>query len=159
VAWEAAPPAEVLPPQSEADLLIDRVLETGGRPLLPDDRDAEKAHERLVRMSLKSPKRPSGKKLEIHSTSRWGYGPPKEIILVEHFDDDVKPAAVPVPVRLEKHHPAVKAFLDDKEWQYVTNEHLARTARILRAIAAEAPKRGIEVLSEEQARRVRITTG
>jgi hypothetical protein len=73
-------------------------------------------------------------------------------MLVEHFDDYVDPAAVPVPVRVEKYHPAVKAFLDDKEWQYVTKAHLARAARILQAIATEAPKRGIAVLRAKQAR-------
>lgn len=27
---------------------------------------------------------------------------------------------VPVPERIARYHPAVKAFLADKEWQYVT---------------------------------------
>lgn len=152
LAWEAAPPAAVALPESEADQLIERVLEAGGRLLLPDDRDAEKTHERLIRISLRSPNRPLGKKLEMRSTGRWGYGP-KEIVFAEHFDDYVAPAPVPVPERVGKYHPMVKAFFDDKEWQYVTRDHLPRAARILQAIATEAPKRGIEVLSAAQSAR------
>jgi hypothetical protein len=149
LAWEAAPPAEVLPPSSEADRLVERVLEAGSRLLLPDNRDAEKAHERLVRMSLKSLNRPKGKKLVMRSTGRWGSGP-KEVVFVEHFDDYVEPEPVPVPERVGKYHASVKAFLDDREWQYVTKEHLPRAARILQAMAVEAPKRGIEVLGAAQ---------
>lgn len=161
--WQAAPPAPVLPDHSAADRLVSQVLAAGGRLILPQDRDVEAAHERLVRMSMKSPSRPRGKKLQIVSTERWGDGP-KAVVLADHLDDLVQPRPVPVPERIGRYHPAVKAFVTDTEWQYVTADHVARAARILQAIATEAPKRGIDViapgttisgLSAYQAREVR----
>lgn len=142
--------AAVLPAETESDKLIARVLETDGRLVLPKDRDVEKSHERLVRMSLKSPTRPKGKKLQIIPTGTWGQGP-KAIVFTEHFDDYVEARPVPVPERISRHHPAVKAFLKDKEWQYVTSEHVPRAGRILQAIATEAVKRGIDALRPEDA--------
>ena len=148
--WVAAPPAAVLPNQSAADGLVARVVAAGGRLQLPEDPEVEKAHERLVRMSLMSPNRPKGGKLQMRNTGRWGSGP-TEVVFVEHFDDYVDPAPVPVPDRVAKQHPVVKAFLADKDWQYVTKEHLPRAARILQAIADEAPRRGIDVLTPQEA--------
>ncbi|WP_020013346.1 hypothetical protein [Promicromonospora sukumoe] len=140
--WQAAPPAVVLPDESEADRLIGRVLDAGGRLTLPEDREVESAHERLVRMSLKSPARPRGKRLEMVSTGHWGQGP-KTIEFVEHFDDLVEPRPVPIPEGIGKYHPAVRAYVSNKEWQYVTTEYIGRAARILQALANEASKRGL----------------
>jgi hypothetical protein len=135
-----------LPPaETEADRLIAKVQEADGRLILPEDRDTEKTHERLVRLSLKSPARPKGKKLQIVPTGKWGHGP-KAIVFTEHFDDHVEARPVPVPERISKYHPGVKAFLADREWQYVTSEHLPRAGRILQAIAIEAAKRGMDAL-------------
>ncbi|HEY8686326.1 MAG TPA: hypothetical protein VIO57_12030, partial [Chloroflexota bacterium] len=50
-------------------------------------------------------------------------------MFTEHFDDYVEARSVPVPERIAKYHPAVKAFLADKEWQYVTSEHVPRAGR------------------------------
>jgi hypothetical protein len=141
-ARDASSPVAVIPEESAADQLIERVLSNDGRLLIPDNRQAEETHERLVRLSLRSPNRPHGKQLDMRSTRRCG---PKEIVFVEYFDDYVETAPVPVPERVAKYHPAVRAFLDDKEWQFVTPEYLPRATRILQAIAAEAPKRGIDV--------------
>ncbi len=133
------------PPKTEADLLIAKVQDADGRIVLPQDRDIEKTHERLVRLSLQSPDRPKGKKLEIVATGHWGQGP-KVIVFTEHLDDHVQSRPVPVPERITRYHPAVKAFLADKEWQYVTAEHLPRAGRILQAIATEAANRGVDAL-------------
>ncbi|WP_448810378.1 hypothetical protein [Agromyces bauzanensis] len=149
-AWKSAPPTNIEPDESEADQLITRVLEADGHLLLADDREEEKALARLVRMSLRSPNRPKGKKLEMRGTGQWGHGP-KEIIFVEHFDDHVEVSPMIVPARTAKYHPAVKSFLADKERQFVTKEHVPRAARILHAIAHEAPRRGLELLTTEQA--------
>jgi hypothetical protein len=138
-------PLTTAPAKTEADLLIAKVQEAEGRLLLPQDRDVEKSHERLVRRSLHSPDRPKGKKLEIIATGKWGLGP-KAVVFTEHVDDYVVARPVPVPERVTRYHPAVKAFLADKDWQYVTQEHLARAARILQAIASEAERRGIDAL-------------
>jgi hypothetical protein len=138
----------VLPVETEADKLIGQVLKTGGRLILPQDRDVEKAHERLVHLSLKSPARPKGKRLQIIPTGTWGHGP-KAVSFTEHFDDYVEARPVPVPERIARYHPAVKAFIADKEWQYVTDEHVPRAGRILQAIATEAEKRGIDAMRPE----------
>ena len=148
-AWLAAPPAPVLPPDSDADLLIDRVLAADGRLVLAPDREVVAEHERLIRMSLKSPRRPHGKKLAMQSTGRYGAGP-KEIVFVEHFDDYVDAIPVPVPIRITHYHPSVRAFLDDKHGQYVTKPHLSRAARLLQAITAEAPNRGIDAAIDDR---------
>lgn len=104
-----APPGGVVPDESEADRLIASVIEAG-QVVLPEDREVVKAHELLVQMSLKSPLRPRGKKLEMVSTGRWGSGP-KSIVFTEHFDDLVEAQPVPVPERITRYHPAVKAFV------------------------------------------------
>src|SRR5690349_6906706 len=62
-AWLARRPLAVVPPTSEADQLVDRVREAGGRLRLPVGRKADETYERLVRMSLRSPNRPRGKRL------------------------------------------------------------------------------------------------
>ena len=74
-----------LPQPSEADQLIERVLAADGRLVLELGREGIEKYERLVSMSLRSPVRPYGKKLEMRSTGRWGAGT-KEIRLTEHFD-------------------------------------------------------------------------
>jgi hypothetical protein len=90
-------------------------------------------------MSLRPP-RPKGKKLQLIATGKWGQGP-KAVVFTEHFDDHVEAQPVPVPERISRYHPGVKAFLGDREWQYVTSEHLPRAGRILQAIATEAATR------------------
>jgi len=135
------------PPQlSEADQLIERVVAADGRLLLDLDGKGIDKHRRLVNMSLRSSARPRGQKLEMRSTGRWGAGP-MEIRLTEHVDDFVDPVPVPVPQHVGKYHPAVKAFIEDRDWQYVTRDHVSRAARILQALADEAPKRGVDVVA------------
>lgn len=146
--WSTAP-AEDLPDTRKddatlrADRLIEQVIEAGGVLELSPDADTEETWQ-LVRMSLKSPNRPHGKKLGIRSSGRWETGP-TEIVFVDHFEDYVERMPVPVPEKISKYHPVVKAFLSDKEWQYVTKDHLSRAARILQALAVEGTKRGMEV--------------
>lgn len=78
--WHISPP--VLPDESDAERLIARVHEAGGRLVLEQDYAIEQSHTRLVAMSLKSPARPIGEKLEIISTGDWGSGP-KAIVFSE----------------------------------------------------------------------------
>lgn len=136
----------MLPDESDADQLIARVLAAGGQLVLPQDREVVESHERLVARSLKSPSRPRGKKLEIVSTGQWGGGP-KAVVFTEYFDDLVEARPVPVPERIAKYHPAVKAFVADKDWQFVSSDHVPRAARILQAIATEAAARGLEAMT------------
>lgn len=42
-----------------------------------------------------------------------------------------------------------KANMQDKEWQYVTSDHVQRAARILQAIAIEAANRGMDVVTPD----------
>lgn len=130
----------------EADQLIERVLAADGRLILDLDREGIAKHQRLVTMSLQSCVRPRGEKLEMRSTGLWGAGP-MEIRLTEHVDDFVDPVPVPVPEHVGKYHPAVKAFIEDRDWQYVTRDHVSRAARILQALVNEAPKRGVDVVA------------
>ncbi|WP_062980620.1 hypothetical protein [Nocardia anaemiae] len=140
--WHEAP-AKVMPDEADADRLIVQVQEAGGRLVLEQDRAIEESYGRLVAMSLKSPARPRGKKLDMISTGKWGSGP-KAIVFTEHFDDLVDARPVPVPERITKYHPAVKAYVADKDWHFVSSDHVARAARILQAIATEATARGID---------------
>ncbi|MGH3350895.1 MAG: hypothetical protein ACRDPS_09545 [Nocardioides sp.] len=141
--WIADPPAVVLPDETEADRLIAQVLDAGGRLVVHGEGDVVAANERLVRMSLKSASRPRGKKLSMSWVGRYGRGP-IAIELVEHFDDLVDAVPVPVPERIGKYHPAVRAYVSDKEWHYVTPDHVPRAARILQALAREAERRGMD---------------
>lgn len=67
-----------------------------------------------------------------------------------YFRDFVVARPVEVPEKVGRYHPAVKEFIADKQWQYVTKEHVPRAARILQAIAAEVVRRGFEVLPHSQ---------
>jgi hypothetical protein len=149
--WIEPPSEEAkgLTVEAEPDTLIRQVLNAGGNLVLSKDSALEKKYEQLVRLSLKSPLRPKGKKLEIVLTGVWGQGP-KTIVFTEHFDDYVTASPVPVPERRSRYHPAVKAYVGNKEWHYVSSEHVSRAARILQAIAAEASKRGMEVLTTQE---------
>ena len=150
--WKETPNEEAngLKVEAEPDKLIRQVLHAGGNLVLPKDLALEKKYEQLVRLSLKSPLRPKGRKLEIALTGPGGQGP-KTIEFTEHFDDYVTVSPVPVPERISRYHPAVKAFVGNKEWRYVSSEHVSRAARILQAIASEASKRGMEVLRAQEA--------
>lgn len=148
VATLTTPPSDV-----DADDLITRVLEADGYLVLPDDRTVEEKHERLIRASLRSDLRPKGKKLEMVSTGSLAGMRPQAIEFTEYFDDFVEERPVPVPERVREYHPVVRSFVGDKEWQFVTKDHLPRASRVLQAIACEAELRGIDVLSPTEASR------
>ena len=118
--------------------------------VVPDALEAHVRYERLVRMSAHSPARPKGWRLEIRTTGPWD-SERREIVLVRHFEDLVEEAPVPVPDRVSAYHPAVKAYLADRNHQLVSREHVTRAARILQAIADEAPRRGLSVSISKQA--------
>ncbi|WOQ17580.1 hypothetical protein [Raineyella sp. W15-4] len=145
----AAPAAEVAAELAAADRLITQVLEAGGWLVLPEDPAVIAEHERLVAASLRSSLRPKGKRLAIVSVGEWGRGP-KAIELTEHFDECVQARPVPVLKHVGTYHPIVKAYLANKDGQYVTAEHLTRAAHILQAVAAEAGKRGLDVFTAER---------
>lgn len=136
----AAPPTP-----SQAELLMEKAIEAGGRLPLPDDRRYGEYQE-LVRQSLRAPNRPCGQKLEIVRVGA-GWSGPYEIRFTEHIDDLVQPEPVPLPEHVGKYSSVVRAYLDNKNWHCVSGELLSRAARILEAIVREAPKRGITVLA------------
>ena len=82
----------------------------------------------------------------MKNAGSWSH-PAYEVVLIRHFEDLVDGHPVPVPERVARYHPAVKAYLDDRDWLAVSREHVARAGRILQAIADEAPRRGVEVVS------------
>ena len=148
-AWLAAHPGAP-PTDAEVDDLVRRVQAGDGRVLIPEGRDVEAAHEQLVKTSEHSPSRPRGWRLEMRPTGPWNERR-KEIVLLRHFEDLVDEEPVPVPSHIPRYHLTVKAFLEDRDRQLVSKEHLARAARILQAIADEAPRRGLKVMSQAQA--------
>ncbi len=81
-------------------------------------------------MSLQAPARPKGKKLQIISTGPWGHGP-KAIVFTEQFDDYVGARPVPVPERIAKYHPAVKAFFGRQRVAVRHERTVVRTVRPL----------------------------
>ena len=107
------------------------------------------AHEALVRSSLHSPNRPKGWRLEVKGVGRWGSGG-SEVVLVRHFDDLVDAMPVPVSMHVGRYHPAVRRYLANRDRQMVSSDHVVRAARILQALAEEAPRRGIDALAPEQ---------
>ncbi len=66
----------------------------------------------------------------------------------------VEAVPVPVPRHVTRYHPTIRAFLSEKKSHEVSKAYLDRAAHILQAIADEAPRRGLTVLSAEQARSV-----
>jgi hypothetical protein len=75
------------------------------------------------------------------------------VVLVRHFEDLIDPMPVPAPGRVTQYNPTVKAYLAATDSQLVSKEHLGRAARILQAIADEAARRGLSVLTAQQATR------
>ena len=117
--------------------LIARVLDAKGHLAIGDDVEARAAHEELVRLSHHAASRPRGWRLKVKNAGSWAE-PAYEVVLVRHFEDLVEERPVPVPERVTRYHPSVKAYLDDRDRQMVSREHVARAGRILQAIADEA---------------------
>lgn len=151
--WLDSPPvaAEIIPEESDADRLIDDVIAAGGTLHIPAADAEAKQWDKLVRLSLKSPKRPHGKKLMIARVGDW-YSKEQQISFTERFEDYVTATPVPVPDRVAKYHPVVKHYLTDKQWQFVSQEHLSRAGRILQAVAVEAERRGLQVIVPSKAK-------
>jgi hypothetical protein len=126
--------------------LIARVLAAKGHLAIGGEAEARAVHEELVRLSHHAASRPRGWRLEVKNAGSWA-DPAYEVVLVRHFEDLVEERPVPVPERVTRYHPSVKAYLDDRDRQMVSREHVARAARILQALADEALKRGVEVVS------------
>jgi hypothetical protein len=131
-----------------AEELIDQVMSLGGRLQWPKERPAGEL-ENLVRESMRASNRPHGKRLVLVRVGGWEG--PLEVQFEDHLDDLVAVEPVPVPERVGKYSPAVRAYLDEKDWHYVSREHLQRAARILEALAREAPKRGMTIKAAGQA--------
>jgi hypothetical protein len=149
-AWLDAHPKAAPADDTQVDDLIQRVLGADGALAIGGSEDGKLAHEQLVRMSDQSPNRPRGWRLRVHNAGSY-VSPRYEVILIRHFGDLVDPMPVPVPGRVTQYHPTVKAYLADTDSQLVSKDHLGRAARILQAIADEAPRRGLSVLTAQQA--------
>jgi hypothetical protein len=128
------------------DDLIARVLAADGHLAIGGDVAIKAAHEELVRRSHHAAGRPRGWRLEVKNAGSYAKSA-YEVVLIRHFEDLVEERPVPVPERVTRYHPSVKAYLDDRNKQLVSREHVARAARILQALANEAPRRGVEVVS------------
>ena len=145
-AWLEAHPTTVAKAVGGSEGLIARVLASDGRLAIGGDSAAKAAHEELVRLSHHTASRPKGWRLEVRNAGSWSE-PAYEVVLVRHFEDLVEERPVPVPEHVARYHPAVRAYLDDRDRLAVSREHVARAGRILQAIADEAPRRGLEAAS------------
>lgn len=110
------------------------------------------AYQELVRQANQSAARPKGWRADLKS-AYWDSGP-LEVVLVRHWEDLVDLVPVPVPEHVARHHPAVKAYLANRDSQMVTKGHVPRAARILQAMVDEALRRGFDVLTADQAKPV-----
>jgi hypothetical protein len=149
-AWLEAHPPTAAADVGGPDALITAVLAADGRLAIGGDEEAAAAYEELVRLSRHAATRPRGWRLEVKSAGSWS-APAWEVVLVRHFEDLVEERPVPVPERVARYHPAVRAYLDDRDRLAVSREHVSRAGRILQAIADEAPRRGIEVVAPRKA--------
>jgi hypothetical protein len=147
-AWLEAHPRAALTLDAQVDDLIRRVLAADGRLELGDDYGVKLAHEPLVRKSDHSPNRPRGWRLDLRNAGSWSESR-YEVRLVRHFDDLVDAMPVPVPRHVGRSHPTVQAYLADRDRQWVSTAHVDRAARILQAIADEAPRRGLDVMATD----------
>lgn len=129
------------------DGLIARVLAADGRLPIGGEMEAKVAHEELVRRSHHAASRPRGWRLDVKSTGSYAE-PAYEVVLVRHFEDLVEEHPVPVPEHVTRYHPSVKSYLANRNGQMVSREHVARAGRILQALADEASRRGVEVVSQ-----------
>lgn len=126
-------------------------MQAAGRELVVGDGPAVKeAYQELVRLGNHAPGRPQGWRLVLKSTY-WGGGPHR-VAMVRYWEDFVDLVPVRVPGHVARYHPVVREFLADRDWQMVTKDHLARAARILQAVVDEAVRRGMGVLTAEQAK-------
>lgn len=149
-AWLEKHPTTVATAVGGAEGLIARVLAAEGRLAIGGDVEAKVAHEELVRLSHHAASRPRGWRLDVRNAGSWSE-PAYEVVLVRHFEDLVEEFPVPVPESVARYHPAVRAYLDDRDGLAVSREHRPRAGRILQAIADEAPRRGVEVVSPRSA--------
>lgn len=151
--WLDAPPAAILSEEPDADRLIAQVQEAGGSLRITASDKEIRPWEGLVRLSLKSPNRPRGKQLAVTRVGHYWESREWDISFVTYFEDLVASRSVSVPKRVAKYHPAVKAYLEHKDWQFVSKEHLPRAGRILQAVATEAERRDIQVLGPASVKR------
>jgi hypothetical protein len=149
-AWLEAHPTTVSEAVGGADGLVARVLAAGGHLPIGGDTETKAAHEELVRHSHHAASRPRGWRLDVKNTGSY-VEPAYEVVLVRHFEDLVEEHPVPVPEYVTRYHPSVKAYLADRNRQMVSREHVARAGRILQALADEAPRRGVDVVSPRSA--------
>lgn len=128
---------------SDADALLEDVAQAEGTLVLPDGFDLAR-YERLIKQSMKSASRPHGQRLVLQRQGGWR-STTWAIVYADYLSDLVVKQDVAVPERVSKYHPAVRAYLDDKDHHNVSKQHLTRAARLLHAIAAEALRRGLTV--------------
>lgn len=143
-----APPRPVSD-QDRVDGLFRRVLAAGGR-LEVDDREVRRLYAgEVTKLSQRTPDRPKGWRLTMRTLGPYDERR-TELALDRYFADDIVEEPVPIPESVTRYHPAVKAYLADRDHQFVSKPHLARAARILQALADEAARRGLTVLDVGQ---------
>lgn len=139
IAWlEVHPVATPEPVSSAADELIDRVLAADGSLRVSRREVAELGS--LVGDSLRSRRRPVGQRLV---TRQEGLLADRfRVELAPHYEEVVPPAVVEISDTAGILRPLAKALLKNREWSFVSPDHLQRAARALQALEIEFERRG-----------------
>jgi hypothetical protein len=136
------PPVPRQPNVSVTQQLVDDVIAAGGSMRVPhkswSDPDSIDYANR-ARLAERYRKVPRGKRLVVSPVEGE-----LEIRLVDAPDmaEPVELAAVEVPEKVARYHPAARQFRDLTERHEVSREQLRRAIRIIHAIATEAEQRG-----------------
>ncbi|MCS3427112.1 hypothetical protein [Leucobacter aridicollis] len=138
--------------QRLVDDLTKRVLLEDKPIVLMEERWEYNELDWMRKAAEKSAERPHGQVLAIRSTG-WREEGNYVISLEPCFRDLVEVVEIEVPDRVGKYHSAAKEFLDEKGWHPVDKDIRPRAARILHAMAKEAERRGINVLSRSAAKK------
>jgi hypothetical protein len=138
-------------PREEVERLYAALDESGGRLPVIDFETPASAVE-LLNVSLRSPSRPFGKRLE-HQLSYGTVGIPQFWLLVEHAEDSVAVSPIDVPEKVKHFNPALEPFRRDRVATGLSVDQFNRASRILQAIALEAESRGYGVATGDESDR------
>jgi hypothetical protein len=128
---------------SKAEKLIADLVAAGGVLRVPYWReDGQPNYRQRATAAQRYRKVPPGKRLVMERV----LGGELEIRLEDALPDaDVAGQPVPVPRRLSRPHPIAARYRDDSDQHLVSRSMLARSIRIIHALATEAERRGHQV--------------
>lgn len=144
------PPSTSVLRRQRVDELTRQVIAAGGHLTIPAGDWKHDEAQWMERAAVHSPDRPRGQVLRVQPRG-FGDNATAELSFEPYFRDLVEEIPVTVPDKVARYHQVAREFLDDKNSQYVTKEHVSRAARILHTITVEGERRGLTVLSRSEA--------